>query len=419
MKAGLTIEELATEVMRQKDAKADYIVNTSMLAMEHCGTELVLRVLDDSHIDRIEPLDIADTAHRQIGTRLGIPAKYYGKMLTEHPDLLVTNVNAWFEREPTERMLRVLDGKVRAYLSNSYMRMDHYEIFASVLPVIGEIPDVQFVSCHITDNRMYIKAVDPHLTAEVAPGDTVKAGVVISNSEVGLGSVSVQPLIYRELDGNGIAVAGATTKRIHRGRVNSAEEHFMLASQEVNYTLEKNITIDALVNNAGFGDFGNFWEVDAQRQTDLLQVNIMTLVQLTRYFLPGMVERRHGSVLNLSSVAAFSAGPRMCLYYASKEFVRSFSEAVAEEVRSTGVTVTALCPGPTATGFEQAAQMKNSHMFSMFKPASAAAVAEAGFRAAQKGKTLRYCGWPTHTVSIAARLLPRSVCRRFMMKVNG
>ncbi len=233
MKAGLTIEELATEVMRQKDAKADYIVNTSMLAMEHCGTELVLRVLDDSHIDRIEPLDIADTAHRQIGTRLGIPAKYYGKMLTEHPDLLVTNVNAWFEREPTERMLRVLDGKVRAYLSNSYMRMDHYEIFASVLPVIGEIPDVQFVSCHITDNRMYIKAVDPHLTAEVAPGDTVKAGVVISNSEVGLGSVSVQPLIYRELDGNGIAVAGATTKRIHRGRVNSAEEHFMLASQEV------------------------------------------------------------------------------------------------------------------------------------------------------------------------------------------
>lgn len=88
------------------------------------------------------------------------------------------------------------------------------------------------------------------------------------------------------------------------------------AAYEVfNYTLEKNITIDALVNNAGFGDFGNFWEVDAQRQTDLLQVNIMTLVQLTRYFLPGMVERRHGSVLNLSSVAAFSAGPRMCLYY--------------------------------------------------------------------------------------------------------
>lgn len=191
------------------------------------------------------------------------------------------------------------------------------------------------------------------------------------------------------------------------------------ADEVFNYTLEQNITIDVLVNNAGFGDFGNFWKVDAQRQTDLLQVNIIALVQLTRYFLPGMVERRHGRVLNLSSVAAFSAGPRMCLYYASKEFVRSFSEAVAEEVRGTGVTVTALCPGPTATGFEQAAQMKNSHMFSMFKPASAAAVAKAGVRAAQKGKVLRYYGWPTHAVNIAARLLPRSVCRKFMKKVNG
>lgn len=77
-------------------------------------------MLDDSHIDRIEPLDIADTAHRQIGTRLGIPAKYYGKMLTEHPDLLVTNVNAWFEREPTERMLRVL-GREGACLSEQQL----------------------------------------------------------------------------------------------------------------------------------------------------------------------------------------------------------------------------------------------------------------------------------------------------------
>lgn len=433
MKAGLTIEELATEVMRQKDAKADYIVNTSMLAMEHCGTELVLRVLDDSHIDRIEPLDIADTAHRQIGTRLGIPAKYYGKMLTEHPDLLVTNVNAWFEREPTERMLRVLDGKVRAYLSNSYMRMDHYEIFASVLPVIGEIPDVQFVSCHITDNRMYIKAVDPHLTAEVAPGDTVKAGVVISNSEVGLGSVSVQPLIYRELDGNGIAVAGATTKRIHRGRVNSAEEHFMLASQEVLTEADRTFLTELQETVRSATDEEQFSQIVTLMQSAKHQAmntaDIPAVVHTAgRDF--GITDTEQNGVLqrliesdDLSLYGLANAVTRHSQdvesYYASKEFVRSFSEAVAEEVRSTGVTVTALCPGPTATGFEQAAQMKNSHMFSMFKPASAAAVAEAGFRAAQKGKTLRYCGWPTHTVSIAARLLPRSVCRRFMMKVNG
>ena len=192
------------------------------------------------------------------------------------------------------------------------------------------------------------------------------------------------------------------------------------AAYEVyNYTLEQNITVDCLVNNAGFGDFGNFWEVDIQRQTELLQVNIVALVQLTRYFLPGMVERGRGSVLNLSSVAAFSAGPRMCLYYASKEFVRSFSEAIAEELRGTGVTVTALCPGPTATGFEKAAEMKNSHMFTMFKPASAKAVAEAGYKAASRGKALRYYGLPANAVNIAARILPRSVCRKFMKKVNG
>ena len=232
MKTGLTIEELATEIMRQRDVKTDYIVDTTKLCMENYDTSLVLRVLGDNGTDIIEPLDIADTAHRQIGARLGIPAKYYGKMLSEHPELLATNVNAWFNKEPSQRMLRVLDGKIRAYPSNSYMRMDHYEIFASVLPVVGEIPDVDFVSCEITDNRMYIKAVNPHLTAQITPGDTVMAGVIISNSEVGLGSVNVQPLIYRELNESGIIVSTAATKRIHRGRVYYAAEHFLLPTHE-------------------------------------------------------------------------------------------------------------------------------------------------------------------------------------------
>ena len=113
MKTGLTIEELATEIMRQRDVKTDYIVDTTKLCMENYDTSLVLRVLGDNGTDIIEPLDIADTAHRQIGARLGIPAKYYGKMLSEHPELLATNVNAWFNKEPSQRMLRVLDAKER------------------------------------------------------------------------------------------------------------------------------------------------------------------------------------------------------------------------------------------------------------------------------------------------------------------
>lgn len=186
-----------------------------------------------------------------------------------------------------------------------------------------------------------------------------------------------------------------------------------------NFTLEKNIQVDVLVNNAGFGDFGNFWTVDSQRQRALLQVNIVSLVQLTRYFMPGMTERHYGKILNLSSVASFCAGPKMSLYYASKEFVRNFSEAIAEEAKGTGVSVTALCPGPTATGFEKAAEMKNSKMFTFFHPATPKEVAEAGYKAMMQKKVLRYYGISTKLMNIGARIAPRSISRKFAGKING
>ena len=186
-----------------------------------------------------------------------------------------------------------------------------------------------------------------------------------------------------------------------------------------NFTLEKNIQVDVLVNNAGFGDFGNFWTVDSQRQRALLQVNIVSLVQLTRYFMPGMTERHYGKILNLSSVASFCAGPKMSLYYASKEFVRNFSEAIAEEAKGNGVSVTALCPGPTATGFEKAAKMKNSKMFTFFHPATPKEVAEAGYKAMMQKKVLRYYGISTKLMNIGARIAPRSISRKFAGKING
>lgn len=186
-----------------------------------------------------------------------------------------------------------------------------------------------------------------------------------------------------------------------------------------NFTLKKNIQVDVLVNNAGFGDFGNFWTVDSQRQRALLQVNIVSLVQLTRYFMPGMTERHYGKILNLSSVASFCAGPKMSLYYASKEFVRNFSEAIAEEAKGTGVSVTALCPGSTATGFEKAAEMKNSKMFTFFHPATPKEVAEAGYKAMMQKKVLRYYGISTKLMNIGARIAPRSISRKFAKKING
>ena len=159
------------------------------------------------------------------------------------------------------------------------------------------------------------------------------------------------------------------------------------------------------------------WNLNWQKQYEMVQVNITALMQLTHCFLPGMIERKNGKILNLSSVAAFCAGPGMSVYYASKAFVRSFSEAIAEEVKGTGVTVTALCPGPTSTGFEAAADMgSQSNMFK--KAAKAEDVAKAGIRALRKGKALCYQGSFTKWMGFLCRLVPRSVTRRYAAKMD-
>ena len=235
MKAGLTITEMAQEIERQSTAKADYLVNPQALEMEALGGPPMLRVLDSGGVDQMEPLVIQETAHRQMGAHLGIPWKYYDKMLQEDPDLLAYNVNRWLQtREPTQRLLRTIDGRARAFLSNRYRRIDNFEIAMTVLPIIGEMQGARFESCQITENYMYIKVVNPKLTGEVRVGDIVQFGVVISNSETGLGAVNVQPLVYRLACLNGMVVndAKAATRRNHVGRASSTGENFAIYSQE-------------------------------------------------------------------------------------------------------------------------------------------------------------------------------------------
>jgi short-subunit dehydrogenase len=183
------------------------------------------------------------------------------------------------------------------------------------------------------------------------------------------------------------------------------------------YTREHGLVVNALVNNAGFGDAGAFSGCDWKRQQDMVQVNIVALMQLTYCFLPQMLDLGRGRILNLSSVAAFCAGPYMSVYYASKGFVRSFSEALFEETRGTGVTVTALCPPPTATGFEHAANMGSKS--TMFRRAARAEdVARAGYKAMQKGKALCYCGAFTKFMGFGSRLVSRKTARRFAMRMD-
>jgi hypothetical protein len=221
MNKGISLSALAAEIERQKDARHDLIASTGDLAMsvEPLDSSLSLTVAGED----IYPVN--STAHGQIAQRLGIPAKYYDRMRAEAPALLATNVNEWFHRKPERRMLRTLDGHARAFLSDRYQRIDNNEIAEVALPVLAKLPEVQIVSSQITEHRMYIQAVTPRLTENVALNDAVQAGVIVSNSEIGMGSASVLPVIWRLRCLNGMVVADQGFRAMHVGRrIEDSEE---------------------------------------------------------------------------------------------------------------------------------------------------------------------------------------------------
>lgn len=180
---------------------------------------------------------------------------------------------------------------------------------------------------------------------------------------------------------------------------------------------DRGIVIDALINNAGFGLLGRFWEVDEREQIQMIQVNITALTHLTRLFLPGMIERRRGRILNVASTAAFQPGPLMSVYYASKAYVVSFSEAIHNECRDYGVTVTAFCPGPTRTEFQERAGMSKTKLFESGRVMDAATVAQIGFDAMKRGKPLAIAGRMNAAMAFLTRFAPiqltASMARKF------
>jgi short-subunit dehydrogenase len=168
------------------------------------------------------------------------------------------------------------------------------------------------------------------------------------------------------------------------------------------------ISVDVLVNNAGFAQYGLFWRNDMQTMLDMLQVNMVTLTHLCRLFMPAMIERGRGAVLNVASMAAFQPGPLMAAYYASKAYVLWLSEALANECKDTGVSVTALCPGPTRTRFEQRAGLDLSRLFKWVPVSDARSVASEGYRAMKRGKTLVIPGFMNRLAALGVQLAPRS-----------
>jgi short-subunit dehydrogenase len=180
----------------------------------------------------------------------------------------------------------------------------------------------------------------------------------------------------------------------------------------------RGLCVDILVNNAGFGTHGRFWEIATRNELSLLQVNVVALVQLTHLFLPGMVARKRGKVLNVASTAAFQPGPLMANYYASKAYVLSFSEALSNELAGTGVTVTALCPGPTSTDFQKRAGIGMSKI-SAIAGMSAQAVAQAGYDAVMNGKRVCIPGWKNRLLARSSKWLPRSLVLNAVRRLNA
>ncbi|MBQ1934056.1 MAG: SDR family oxidoreductase [Clostridia bacterium] len=178
-------------------------------------------------------------------------------------------------------------------------------------------------------------------------------------------------------------------------------------------------TVDVLVNNAGFGDYAEFVESDWAKQERMVTLNVTTLMHLCHLFGAEMKKRGEGRILNIASCAAFVPGPYMSVYYASKAFVLSFSEALYEELKEYGVCVTALCLGPTTTGFTSAADMGKCTMFKKIKPDTPEAVAKTGYKAVMKGKAVKYHGMPTKLTNLGSRLAPRFLTRISSKNINS
>lgn len=232
MKTGKTLQELAAEITRQAASKKDYLASTTSTSLvpvvvkdgDKNRTELKLAVGDKGHFD------VGAVAHEQIGEHTKIPKVYYDRMLRDAPDLLATNVDRWFGQYPATRMVRTLDGRARAFLSNSYRTLDNHDFAEALLPVILD-RKLEIMSCEITEKRLYIKAVDTQLFKDVPVGfkmgdgshkifDTCAPAIILSNSEVGFGRLVIETGVYTRACTNLCLFSDGGMKRTHLGARN-------------------------------------------------------------------------------------------------------------------------------------------------------------------------------------------------------
>ena len=257
MKSGRSLVNLAQELERQLTTKRDLVVPSSLL---QCRTDEGgdLKLIIDAKQGDGE-YGVTELARRQLADKLKIPFTYFERMRTEQPALLDRNVNTWLQSDDDRRMIRTLDGQVRAVLSDRYRRLDNFDLAENVLPILQRLEGARFESVELTDTKMYLKVVTPRVEYEIAPGDVVQAGIVISNSEVGCGTMSVQPLVFRLVCRNGLIAPDRALRKTHVGRTLHQDDDPVsvfrddtLAADDKAFFLKVRDVVEAAVSEATF-----------------------------------------------------------------------------------------------------------------------------------------------------------------------
>ncbi|MBK7238185.1 MAG: DUF932 domain-containing protein [Sterolibacteriaceae bacterium] len=262
MKSGRTLVDLAVELKRQLKSKKDLVVPSSHMTCSTGESKLCSLLIHEA--DGLRAYETTELARRQLADKLKIPFAYFERMRQEQPALLDRNVNTWFGVEDENRMIRTLDGKVRAVLSSRYRRLDNFDLAEQVLPVLQRLPGARFESVELTDTKMYLKVVTPSVEYEVAPGDVIQAGVVVSNSEVGCGTLSVQPLIYRLVCSNGLIASDRSLRKTHIGKMIETGDEAVtvfqddtLRADDKAFFLKVRDVVQAAVSEATFRQIGD------------------------------------------------------------------------------------------------------------------------------------------------------------------
>ena len=330
MKTGRSLIALATELERQLSSKMDMIVPTRL--MHHTTSDAGGTTVSIEAPDGLKTYPTTENFRRQVADKLKIPFAYFERMRTEQPALLDRNVDTWLHHEPEQRMVRTLDGRARAFLSDRYRRLDNHDLLSQTLPILKQLPGARFESVELTDSRLYLKVVTSKVQCEIQPGDIVQAGVVISNSEIGQGTLSVQPLVYRLVCRNGLIVADRAMRKTHVGRLaeSSTEEVTIfkddtLAADDKAFFLKVRDVVEAAVSQAQF-------ELSADKMRKSLGIKLKgdpaKSVELlaTRYLFND--QERAGVLRSLIAEADLSA-------YGLLNAVTGFAQAVADYDRST------------------------------------------------------------------------------------